>query len=209
MRVGVLDAEWADASPAVARAGREALAVLEKDGATLVPLRLELAKWAAPVGYLAIGMESFSSHRALWDEGAAFTADLAISYAVLGMMSGTEYVHAQRLRGGLRAEVARAFGDVDLLALPAAAGPAARVTDAEFDGGFLDARALDSLCRFMFLANLTGLPALSAPVGLEEGRLPLGLQLVGDAWDEATVLAAAAHLERTGAACVERPAVTA
>jgi Asp-tRNA(Asn)/Glu-tRNA(Gln) amidotransferase A subunit family amidase len=31
------------------------------------------------------------------------------------------------------------------------------------------------------------------------------LQLVGDAWDEATVLAAAAHLERTGAARVMRP----
>jgi aspartyl-tRNA(Asn)/glutamyl-tRNA(Gln) amidotransferase subunit A len=209
MRVGVLDAEWADASPAVARVGREALAVLEKDGATLVPVRLDLAKWAAPAGYLAIGMESFAAHRALWNEGAAFNADLAISYAVLGMMGATEYVHSQRLRGGLRAEVARAFADVDLLAMPTTAGPATRVTDAEFEGGFLDARALDALCRFTFLGNLTGLPALSAPVGLEEGRLPLGLQLVGDAWDEATVLAAAAHLERTGAARVEKPAVTA
>ena len=209
MRIGVLDGEWADASPAVARAGREALAALEKDGATLVPVRLELAKWAAPAGYLAIGMESFAAHRALWSDRAAFNADLAISYAVLGMMGATEYVHSQRLRGGLRAEVARAFAEVDLLALPTTAGPATRVTDAEFENGFLDARALDALCRFCFLGNLTGLPALSAPVGLDEGRLPLGLQLVGDAWDEATVLAAAAHLERTGAARVERPAVTA
>ena len=71
------------------------------------------------------------------------------------------------------------------------------------------ARALDAMCRFMFLGNLTGLPALSAPVGLDEARMPLGLQLMGDAWDEATVLAAAAHLERLGVARVERPAVTA
>jgi aspartyl-tRNA(Asn)/glutamyl-tRNA(Gln) amidotransferase subunit A len=63
------------------------------------------------------------------------------------------------------------------------------------------------MCRFNFLGNLTGLPALSAPVGLDEQKLPIGLQLVGDAWDEATVLAAAAHLERTGAARVERPPV--
>jgi aspartyl-tRNA(Asn)/glutamyl-tRNA(Gln) amidotransferase subunit A len=124
-------------------------------------------------------------------------------------MSATEYTHSQRVRSGLRAEIARAFGDVDLLALPTTATTAARVTDAEFDGGFLDARALDACCRFTFLGNLTGLPALTAPVGLDEARLPLALQLVGDAWDEATVLAAAAHLERIGAARVERPGVTA
>jgi aspartyl-tRNA(Asn)/glutamyl-tRNA(Gln) amidotransferase subunit A len=209
MRIGVVDSEWADATPVVSRAGREALRALEKEGAVLVDVRLELARWAAPVGYLAIGMEAFAGHRDLWREHAAFNADLAISYATLGEMSATEYVHSQRLRSGIRAEVARAFGDVDLLALPTTATSAARVTDAEFEGGFLDPRALDACCRFNFLGNLTGLPALSAPVGLDEGRLPLGLQLLGDAWDEATVLAAAAHLERIGAARVERPAVTA
>jgi Asp-tRNA(Asn)/Glu-tRNA(Gln) amidotransferase A subunit family amidase len=208
LRIGIVESEWADASPAVARAGREALRALEKEGAVLVELRMELARWAAPAGYLAIGMESRASHRQLLAEGASFTRDLSISYAVLGQMSGAEYLESQRVRAGLRAEVARALGDVDLLGLPAAAATATRVTDAEFEGGFLDARALDGLCRFMFLANLTGLPAASAPVGLDEGRLPIGLQLVGDAWDEATVLAACAHLERIGAAKVERPGVT-
>jgi Asp-tRNA(Asn)/Glu-tRNA(Gln) amidotransferase A subunit family amidase len=208
LRVGVVESEWADASAPVARAGREALRVLEKEGAILVDVRVELAKWAAPAGYLAIGMEARAAHRDLIARGARFSADLAISYVVLGQMSANEYLEAQRLRSGLRVEVARAFRDVDLLGLPSAATTAARVTDAEFEGGFLDARALDALCRFMFLGNLTGLPALSAPVGLE-GALPIGVQLVGDAWDEATVLAASAQLERTGAARVERPAVVA
>jgi aspartyl-tRNA(Asn)/glutamyl-tRNA(Gln) amidotransferase subunit A len=210
MRIGVVETEWADAAPGLSRAGHEALRALEKEGATLVDVRVELARWAAPAGYLAIGMESFASHRELWAEKKeGFNGDLAISYATLSEMSATEYTHSQRVRSGLRAEIARAFGDVDLLALPTTATTAARVTDAEFDGGFLDARALDACCRFTFLGNLTGLPALTAPVGLDEARLPLALQLVGDAWDEATVLAAAAHLERIGAARVERPGVTA
>jgi len=208
LRIGVVVEEWAESTPAVGRAGREALRALEKDGAVLVDMRLELAKWAAPAGYLAIGMESRAGHRQLLAEGAAFNADLAISYAVLGQMTASEYTSSQRLRSGLRREVAAALAEVDLLALPSTAATATRVTDAEFDGGFLDAKALDALCRFMFLANLTGLPALSAPVGLDEGKLPVGLQLVGDAWDEPTVLAASAHLERIGAARVERPAVT-
>jgi aspartyl-tRNA(Asn)/glutamyl-tRNA(Gln) amidotransferase subunit A len=209
MRIGVVESEWADASAPVARAGREAIRALEKEGAVLVDVRLELARWAAPAGYLAIGMESRASHRQLLADGAPFTRDLSISYAVLGQMTGLEYLDAQRVRSGLRNEVARAFGDVDLLALPSAATTAPRVTDEEFEGGFLDARALDGLCRFMFLGNLTGLPALSAPVGLDEDRLPIGFQLVGDAWDEATVLAASAQLERLGVARVERPSVTA
>jgi aspartyl-tRNA(Asn)/glutamyl-tRNA(Gln) amidotransferase subunit A len=208
MRIGVVETEWADAAAALSRAGHEALRALEKEGATLVDTRLELARWAAPAGYLAIGMESLASHRELWAQDAPFNDDLAISYASLGQMSATEYTHSQRVRSGLRAEIARAFRDVDLLAMPTTATTAARVTDAEFDGGFLDALALDACCRFMFLGNLTGLPALTAPIGLDEARLPLGLQLVGDAWDEATVLAAAAHLERIGAARVEKPAVT-
>jgi Asp-tRNA(Asn)/Glu-tRNA(Gln) amidotransferase A subunit family amidase len=209
MRIGVVETEWADASPVVSRPGRQALRALEKEGAVLVDVRLELARYAAPVGYLSIGLESLSGHRELITKGARFTPDLRLTYAVLGEATALEYAHAQRLRSGIRAEMARAFGDVDLIALPSAVTPATRVTDAEFDGGFVDSHALDAMCRFMFLANLTGLPALSAPVGLDDARLPIGLQLVGDAWDEATVLAAAAHLERIGAARVERPAVTA
>jgi aspartyl-tRNA(Asn)/glutamyl-tRNA(Gln) amidotransferase subunit A len=73
--------------------------------------------------------------------------------------------------------------------------------------GVVDTRLLDGLCRFAFLANLTGLPAGSAPVGSDGNGLPIGLQLVGDAWDEATVIAAMAHLERIEAARVTRPSV--
>ena len=61
----------------------------------------------------------------------------------------------------------------------------------------------------MFMGNLTGLPASSAPVGGDAQGLPVGLQLVGDAWDEATVLAATAHLERLGIAVPRRPRVSA
>jgi aspartyl-tRNA(Asn)/glutamyl-tRNA(Gln) amidotransferase subunit A len=63
--------------------------------------------------------------------------------------------------------------------------------------GVMDSAATARTTRFAFLANLTGLPAASVPVGLCDGR-PVGLQLIGDAWDEASVFAAMAHLERIG-----------
>jgi aspartyl-tRNA(Asn)/glutamyl-tRNA(Gln) amidotransferase subunit A len=73
--------------------------------------------------------------------------------------------------------------------------------------GFADTPALHAACRFAFLANLTGLPAGTAPVGSGEAGLPVGLQIVGDAFDEATVLQVLAHLERTGVATVRAPRV--
>ncbi len=207
LRIAVVESEWADAAPEVARAGREAMRSLEKEGAVLVDVSLELARWAAPIGYLTIGLESLGVNRGLLRRDAAFNADLRVTYAALGAASASAYVSAQRLRSGLRLEMASAFGDVDVFALPTTATTAPRVSDVDFESGFLDARALDAACRFAFLANLTGLPALSAPIGLDEARMPIGLQLVGDAWDEATVLAASAHLERMGVAWVARPAV--
>jgi aspartyl-tRNA(Asn)/glutamyl-tRNA(Gln) amidotransferase subunit A len=48
---------------------------------------------------------------------------------------------------------------------------------------------------FTVPANLAGLPGISVPAGLSRDGLPLGLQLIGRPFDEATVLRAAAVLE--------------
>jgi aspartyl-tRNA(Asn)/glutamyl-tRNA(Gln) amidotransferase subunit A len=105
----------------------------------------------------------------------------------------------------LRHELARLLGEVDVLALPATAISAPRVSDDESRTGFIDPPALDALCRFAFMANVTGVPAGTAPVGFDRQGLPVGLQILGDAWDEACVLQVLAHLERSGAARVVRP----
>jgi aspartyl-tRNA(Asn)/glutamyl-tRNA(Gln) amidotransferase subunit A len=205
VRIGVVASEWADAAQDVARVGRAALDVLAKEGAVLVDVELELARHAAAVGYLTITLEALGSQIDMYEAGAAYNPDLMITYAALTRASATEFVRAQRVRSALRHEVAGALREVDVLALPTTATTAPAVTDAQFEGGFLDALATDAMCRFNFLGNLTGLPALSAPVGTGASDLPVGLQLVGDAWDEATPLAVAAHLERLGVATPKRP----
>jgi aspartyl-tRNA(Asn)/glutamyl-tRNA(Gln) amidotransferase subunit A len=205
LRVGVEPDEWAVASPEVASAGREAIRALEAEGAEIVEVRLRLACWAAPIGYLTIGLEALGHLWHLFESGAAFNPDLALGHAALSRVSAIEYVQGQRLRSGLRREVASLMRGVDVLALPTTMTTATRVTNAEFASGFIDPQAIDAMCRHNFLANLTGLPALSAPVGVDSRSLPIGLQIVGDAWDEETVLAVAAHLERIGVAKVRKP----
>ena len=208
LRIGVDEREWRDAASSVQTAGREALRALEREGAVLVPLDIEMARYAPAIGYLTIGLEIRAGIHWAWREDPnKMSDDLQIAMGVLGAVSAHDYLDAQRLRAGLRREVAKAFGGVDLLALPATGETAPAANAAEMVSGFADTRALHAMCRFNFLANLTGLPASSCPVGLDADRLPIGLQLVGDAWDEATVIAATAHLERIGAARVEPPQI--
>jgi aspartyl-tRNA(Asn)/glutamyl-tRNA(Gln) amidotransferase subunit A len=207
--IGIDENEWAAATSDVAKVGREALRAFEKRGATLRAVKTKLARYAAPVGYLTIGLEAYASQRdQIRKRFTEYTHDLQITYAVLGTLDAVDVFEGMRLRSGIRVEMAALFREIDLFALPSTATTAPRANDAEMASGFLDARALDAMCRHNFLGNLTGLPALSAPVGLDADRLPIGLQLMGDAWDECTVLAASAELERAGAAEVVRPRVS-
>ncbi|MEO8874277.1 MAG: amidase [Polyangiaceae bacterium] len=209
LRIAVDERQWQDASPAIQKAGRDALAALEREGAELVTTRVDMLRHAAAIGYGTIGMEARGALRDHWARFAdRMSPDLQVVLGSLSEVYSTDYIDGQRLRAGLRREVARLFGDVDLLALPSTVSTATPATEKEMASGFLDSRALDSSCRFMFLGNLTGLPAASIPVGLDANRLPIGLQLVGDAYDEATVLAASAHLERIGVAKATRPAIS-
>ena len=207
--IGVPETEWADATEPVERKGKEALAALEKEGARLVPLSLDLAKWAVPIGVVIIACEARAGLMGEWrDHADEMTDDLQVSFAALDAFGAAEYLEICRLRTGLRMEVARAFASIDLIAMPSVVSTASKVSDKDMRSGFLDTKVIDGLCRFCFLGNLTGLPALSAPIGLDADGLPIGLQLIGDAWDEATVLAVSAHLERIGAAIAEKPRVT-
>ncbi len=206
LRIGVWDHAFQDAQPAVAQSCRAALAVLEKGGATLVPVSFSLGPVSPAVGYLSIGLEALAGLRlSMRTHKDAIGKDFWITLATLSAFSSTDYLDAQMLRARLREQVAAVFRDVDLLALPSTATTAPAFDDEDARGGLLDAAALHGLCRTTMLGNLTGLPAGSAPVGRDADVLPIGLQLMGDAWDEATVLAAMAQLERDGAATVIRP----
>ena len=207
--LGVPKSEWADAAPEVAQAGMEALRALEKAGAELRDIVIPLAKHAPSIGYITIALEARANLRVTWrDHMNDMSPDLVVSFAALDAFSAIEWADAQRLRAGLRRDMAGHFGSIDAIMLPTTQTTAIHATQEEMTSGFLDSAALDALCRFNFLCNLTGHPALSAPVGADRTGLPIGLQVIGDAWDEATTLAISAALERAGAATPRRPATS-
>jgi len=92
------------------------------------------------------------------------------------------FIRAQQLRQLLRQRANAIFDQVDLLSTPTIPHVAPPL-------GTIGSTALS------IPFNLLGWPAITVPVGKTLENLPIGLQLVGKPWDEATVLRAAQVLE--------------
>ncbi|MCX7808957.1 MAG: amidase, partial [Deltaproteobacteria bacterium] len=208
LRIGVLEDEIDAAEAQVASACRDALRALESEGAKLIPVNLEFAPHATAIGYMTIGLEAFAAlyelRQSAWED---LGPDLRLLCRVMESFEADDYLDAQRLRAGLRREVAALLREVDLLALPTTVRGAPPISDLEAKEGMADPKALADASRFVYIANLCGLPAGTAPVGTDSQGLPVGLQFIADAWDEATVLQVMAHLERIGTSQAPRPRV--
>ncbi|MCE2510148.1 MAG: Asp-tRNA(Asn)/Glu-tRNA(Gln) amidotransferase subunit GatA [Alphaproteobacteria bacterium] len=100
------------------------------------------------------------------------------------------YLKAQKVRTLIARDFEEAFGKVDVLLTPTTPTPAFPIGEKEDDPV---AMYLNDV--FTVPASLAGLPGVSVPAGLSADGLPLGLQLIGRAFDEATLLRAAAALE--------------
>jgi len=205
LRIGIDEKEWEDCTAEISSLSRAALTALERDGAKLVPVRIPLARHAAALGIATIGCEGVALAESTDpSERDHLAVDIRLALNVAAGVSGAEYLQVQRLRMGLRSQVSAALLGVDILALPVVPISAPRLSDKSYGEVFSDASLVTSVCRHTFLANLTGLPAASAPIGTDRHGVPVGLQLVADAWDEAGLLAVLAHLQRAGVS-VPRP----
>jgi AtzE family amidohydrolase len=107
-------------------------------------------------------------------------------------------LRAQRFRAWYRARVRELFDGVDVVLAPATpcVAPLIGKTDAGVIGGMpVFVRA--HLGVFTQPLSFIGLPVISVPVA-RPGQLPIGVQLVGAPWSEATLFRVAAALESTG-----------
>ena len=113
-------------------------------------------------------------------------------------VSAAEYLDAQHERSLYTRAWNEFFADYDLLLIPTmqlTAFPVGMLAPASIDGQPID-QFYDDWCTFCIPANLTGQPAASVPIGADADGLPIGLQIIGRRWEDLTVLAAAAAVER-------------
>ena len=122
---------------------------------------------------------------------------LRLILRLLANASTREYFTALRTRTRLRQVMSDVLKTVHTVALPTLAIPTPTWPRSKDRLSISSDASNRGMCRFNFLGNLTGLPAGSFNAGTHN-ELPVGLQILGDAWDEASVLAVMAHAERMG-----------
>jgi aspartyl-tRNA(Asn)/glutamyl-tRNA(Gln) amidotransferase subunit A len=174
--------------PVVEAAVRGAARALEGQGATVAEVSLPGMQEATSATFAIIAAESMAYHGPmLRRHGAAYGADVRTRLLAGQYVLATQYVNAQRVRQVIRAELDAALQGIDALLLPTTPIPAPRIEEREatVDGITQDVRAWLTRCTRPF--NLTGHPVLSLPCGLTPAGLPVGLQLVGRMFDEATL----------------------
>jgi len=102
------------------------------------------------------------------------------------------YLQARKVRTLIKEDFHRVLEDVDLLL-----GPTTPTTAFKLGGAYQDPALVYDADRFTVLANLAEVPALNVPFGVDREGLPIGLQLMGRPFDEATLLQVGSFLERT------------
>jgi aspartyl-tRNA(Asn)/glutamyl-tRNA(Gln) amidotransferase subunit A len=100
------------------------------------------------------------------------------------------YKKAQQARTLIRRDYAAAFTKYDLLLTPTSPTVAWKI------GEYADPLSLYAADMCTVSINIAGLPAISAPCGYDENRLPIGMQLIGPRGGDATVLRAAYAYEQ-------------
>ncbi len=193
---------------------RRGAEMLLEAGAKIVDVSLPHTKYALPAYYVIAPAEA-SSNLARYDgvryglrvpgetlddmymntRGEGFGPEVRRrimigAYALSAGYYDAYYLKAQKVRALIAQDFAQAFENCDVILTPTTPGSAFPLGD-KVDNPI----AMYSNDIFTVPASLAGLPAVSTPVGLDAGGLPLGLQLIGRAFGEQTLLCAAQALE--------------
>jgi aspartyl-tRNA(Asn)/glutamyl-tRNA(Gln) amidotransferase subunit A len=193
LRVGVVRGYFWEALPAdIAAAVTAALETLGRLGLALEDV--EIPEWpdAVEASKVLIRCEAAAEYRAvLKDRAAALLPEVRERLELGAATPAPDYVDALRAGARLRAGLRERFRRVDLLVLPGRDQAAPRM---EPSGKLLEPL---SPRNFMSPLNIAGVPGLTIPCGFDGRGLPLGLQLVGPAWTEATLLRVAHAFQQT------------
>ncbi|MEV6792217.1 amidase [Streptomyces sp. NPDC051320] len=191
LKVGVPRNHYFDrVTPDVEESVRGAIERLAELGAELVDVEIPMARYIQAVQWGLMVPEATAYHeRSLRATPHLYAADVRILLEAGELTSAGDYLRAQRARTMMRDAWARMFDGIDVLAAPTVPMTAADAGQGavEWADGTTEAVS-DSYVRLCAPANITGVPALTLPVGHDSIGLPIGMQLMARPFRDATVL---------------------
>ena len=190
LRIGVVPGYFFHHLQAPVRAAvQAALATFQQLGAHLVEVDIHNIHGNISAQLTIESAEPSTYHqRWLRERPHDYGDDVRTLLEVGELLLATHYLQAQRYRSLLRSEFIAAFRRVDAFVcptLPFTATELGATTVVIEDGVAED--MLSAIMQFTGVASLTGLPALNVPCGFDPDGLPIGMQLIGRPFDEATL----------------------
>jgi aspartyl-tRNA(Asn)/glutamyl-tRNA(Gln) amidotransferase subunit A len=204
-------------APEIEALWQQGLAWLREAGAETVEISLPHTKYALPTYYIVAPAEA-SSNLARYDgvrfglrvtepgsdlrdlyertRAAGFGAEVRRrimigTYVLSAGYYDAYYLKAQKVRALIRRDFEQAWEKVDAIVTPATPSAAFGMDEKQDDPVTMYLNDV-----FTVTANLAGLPGLAVPAGLDAQGLPLGLQVIGRAFDEETVFSVGSAIER-------------
>jgi len=125
-----------------------------------------------------------------------YSLDVRINLALAREFTARDYLRAQQVRTQMITNFNQILKQVDAIITPTNGIPAPAIPQTALPHGDSDLTTLTEIMRFVTPANFTGLPAISFPAGYNEAGLPIGMQAMGRAWQEPTLLRLALAAEQ-------------
>ncbi len=213
LKIAVVDNYIDEASDSIKKAYRETVKALESEGHEIIHTTMTNTKYDIATYYIVATAEA-TTNLARYD-GIRYGnrqdgKNLADTYIKTRNLFGDEvkrrillgnfvlssgyydayYLKAQKVRHLIRDEYSRVFQEADLILSPIAPDVAPKI------GSFQDPLEMYKSDMFTISVNLAGLPAISIPVDRDENGMPIGLQLIGNLFQEQRVFDGAMSLER-------------
>jgi aspartyl-tRNA(Asn)/glutamyl-tRNA(Gln) amidotransferase subunit A len=188
----------ADIQPAVADAVAAALDHLQAMGATAVPVEVEnLGGVLDCMRAIAMAEAAVYHQDSMRSSPDLFGDETRLLLEAGSVMPASTYINAQRARAAVGDAFRRALTDVDVLVTPTQPATALKIGQMLSRIGHREESVFDVSARLCAPLNIAGLPAASVPCGFSPDQLPIGLQIIGKPFDEATVLQVADAYQRS------------
>ena len=197
LALGVFRPWFQHAAPPVVAACEAMLAQLVRAGARVTEIEvpdLDAMRIAHVLSILSEQAANMQDHR---EDLGKLSAPTRVTLALAYGFTATDYVQAQRIRTRAIAIFERILQQVDAIITPTTAITAPPIPPGSESEGWSDLSVTTEKMRYAFPANLTGHPAISFPVGYDQGGLPIGMQAMGRYWGEQTLLRIAFAAEQT------------
>lgn len=196
LRIGINEAYFfKNVDARVEKLIRARIADLEKLGAIVKPVSmpsLRYSEWTE----LATSLSEAAAihHRDLQTRPDDFGGDIRFLFELGELFTGIDYLQAQQARRQIKQEFSQVLTEVDVIIAPTLPFLPPNIGDDTVDINGQKMDFIENCIRFTGPSNLTGLPAITVPAGVSDG-MPVGLQVIGRAFDEARLLNVALAIE--------------